>query len=477
MLTTVETVRNELVSRCKEHQIKRSTSIALAFSGGSDSLALLLACHWYFKSGALKVFYVNHHLRSIAELEREIALNQQNCERLGLSLEVLDLGIDTVNRHAIVRGKGVEEAARFLRYQALNDACKKASVSVLATAHNADDQLETLLMRLFQSSSIEALGGIASYQKSKSGFILFRPLVRLPHSVLRSSVEAQGFVWAHDASNDEDQFLRNKIRHALKPALLSIFPEAFSAVQTANRRFSELAILLEDIVDDALSQVTFVHGDAQFSLPWFVSLNPIIQENVLFRIFGLLADTERNRIRTAMFQHFCRTLTLSRMAERWVLETSGTRMSLRANGIVHWQNIIPIQHFCIPLENPAKVQTIHLANDVDFCIYSEDPTADSSLLRVDANQLEDPVIRSPLAQDTISLNSGTVLVTKLLSQYKVPRYLYPSIPLLCDRSGVVAIFARFLGGRDRLASRFKAPLAHRLTNIYSSNKRNEYSEI
>jgi len=87
------------------------------------------------------------------------------------------------------------------------------------------------------------------------------------------------------------------------------------------------------------------------------------------------------------------------------------------------------------------------------------------------------VLRSVQLSDEICLEGGTVKVTKLLSSYKIPKHLYPLVVVLADRSGLVAVFARFLGGRDRLAKRFKAPLARRLTNIYSSNKRNNCSEI
>jgi tRNA(Ile)-lysidine synthase len=130
------------------------------------------------------------------------------------------------------------------------------------------------------------------------------------------------------------------------------------------------------------------------------------------------------------------------------------------------------------LANPGATQIMDLGNDVFFrSIPYELGSFDPDLLALDATQLDTPVLRSVQLSDEICLEGGTVKVTKLLSSYKIPKHLYPLVVVLADRSGLVAVFARFLGGRDRLAKRFKAPLARRLTNIYSSNKRNNCSEI
>ena len=477
MPSTVETVRKELSEFCKRHDIKPSDSIALAFSGGSDSLALLLALHWYCEAGSLSVFYVNHHLRSPQVLAKEIELNRKNCAALGLDLIVLDLGEHAVIDCSKERRRGIEESARFLRYEALSKACKSYACSFLATAHNADDQLETLLMRLFQSSSIDALSCISQYQQCSDGPALIRPLLGLRHTQLRDSVVEQGFDWAHDASNEEDVYLRNRVRHTIKPALLQVFPQAYQATMVMSRRFGALGSMLQDLVDKALDQVIITPSSISFKLAWFKTLEPVVQEALLYRLYGFLFPDDGERIRGSMIEQIHSDLLASSISERWTTETSQSRMTLSFGGTVCWEVIAPMWQFCLPLHEPMREQTLSLPNDVNFCIEMQDSKKDSSLLRLDAGALVNPVVRSVLEKDEIVLAAGTVLVTKLLSQYKIPRHLHPSIPLLCDAGGVVAVFARFLGGRDRLASRFKVPLAHRLTNIYSSNKRNDYSEI
>ncbi|HZJ88006.1 MAG TPA: tRNA lysidine(34) synthetase TilS, partial [Sphaerochaeta sp.] len=127
---------------------------------------------------------------------------------------------------------------------------------------------------------------------------------------------------------------------------------------------------------------------------------------------------------------------------------------------------------------PTEEQTIDLGEGLSFTIESAlTEQRDSQQLLIAAQVLEDPIIRSPMHGDTIALAGGSMSVAKLLSQMKIPPYLRSSVPLLVDRSGVVAVFGASSGGSDRLAQRFKAPLAHDFTNIYSSRRRNNNSEL
>ena len=160
MPTTDVTVVREVQSFLLKHNIPSDAGIAVAFSGGCDSLALLVALKASSPGRPLLALYVNHQLRDEKELERERKLNHENCRKLSVDLQVLDLGKRRVAELASQRGGGIEDAARTLRYEALAAACRTAGFRYLATAHHADDQLETLLMHLFHASSITSMQGI-----------------------------------------------------------------------------------------------------------------------------------------------------------------------------------------------------------------------------------------------------------------------------------------------------------------------------
>ncbi len=467
MPTTDEIVPKTIQEFFSSHHIGKEARIAVAFSGGSDSLALLLSFSMLLPREKVSVFYVNHHLRPEQELSLELQLCHSNCQRLGFSLEVLALGEGNVEAQAKKCGEGIEAAARTLRYEALYAACREHECAYIATAHNADDQMETLLMRLFQAASVTSLTGIAAVSQSSGSPTLIRPLLTLPHRTLRDYVERLGFQWAEDSTNEQDTYLRNQIRHTVKPQILALFPKAYNAVSIMSKRFSDIASLLQTWEDDALSHVKIGEGVVQFSLAWYQGTMQEIRERLLFRLYAEVCAGETQRLRQAMVVRLQEHLDISTSDTRLHIE-AGNSSVLVVDGQVVWSRVIQHSHFLFPLKNPRKIQEILFPEGIVFRINELQEGMDSQLLMIDADSLENAVIRSAEEGDSIELEAGSVLVSKLLSSYHIPKSKHPTVPLLCDRSGIVAVFARMYGGKDRLARRFKAPLARRLTNIYSS---------
>ena len=478
MPTTGETVLNNVRSFLAMQHIDATKRIGVAFSGGSDSLALLIALRKMYEPSFLHAMYVQHHLRPSNELEAETALNRENCQKLGVSLHILDLGKGSVAHAMQTRRGGVEEAARYLRYEALYEECNRGGCTYLATAHNADDQLETTLMRLFQASSIAALEGIRPVRIVDGyALTLIRPVLECSHAVLAEYVGLHNLVWSEDSTNTEDAYLRNTIRHTITAPILSTFTSAYDSISVMTRRFSEAGQLLQTLTDQELASVSFFPEGAVFSLSWFLALAPALRELVLFRIVAQFE--QKSRVKGSFIQRLRSELENSTKEGNWTLESGPHRFILNKDVCSYCFIEHPLWQFCLPLANPQAKQVLDLGNNVIFTIlpYEDAFGNDSALLALDAKQLDCAVLRSCTLSDEICLEGGTVKVTKLLSSYKIPKHLYASVPVLADRSGLVAVFARLHGGRDRLAKRFKAPLARRLTNIYSSSKRNNCSEI
>lgn len=474
MPTTDATVVREIQSFLNKHSIPADAGIAVAFSGGCDSLALLVALKAIHPKRPILALYVNHHLRDDEELKQELLLNKTNCEELAIALQVLDLGKERVASLASHRGGGIEDAARTLRYEVLTAACRKAGFRYLATAHHADDQLETVLMHLFHASSIISMQGIQPIRCIADDLYLIRPTLTLEHSCLEQYLRSKDLCWSEDSTNNEHAFLRNAIRHILVPQIRTLFPEPYQAVQRMSDRFSHVGNLLEALVAEAMSKVSWHEEEMTFPLEVFQALHPSVAELFLYQL-ALKFEGER-RISHGLIGRLLSALKTSTQTSRWVIESTNMSISLSKSHVV-WKRIDQVWHFCLPLERPSLKQILKLGNGVEFSIQDQDTNIDSTLLRIDATMLDEPVLRSASDSDVIALEAGKVYVKKLFAQYNIDRAIHPTVPVLSDRSGVVAVFARSFGGRDRLAKRFKAPLARRLTNIYSSNKRNDCSEI
>jgi tRNA(Ile)-lysidine synthase len=183
--------------------------VGLAVSGGPDSLALLLLAHAALGPDAFAVATVDHGLR--ADSAAEAALVAQLCAERGLAHGTLTL--------ALAPGSAVQERARDARYRALADWCRGQGLAALVTAHHADDQAETLVMRLNRGAGLRGLAGIRPCATVPGDDLpLLRPLLDWRHADLAALVAAAGVRAVDDPTNRDLRFERARVRAALADA-------------------------------------------------------------------------------------------------------------------------------------------------------------------------------------------------------------------------------------------------------------------
>lgn len=178
--------------------------LGLAVSGGGDSLALLLLAHAACP-GAVAAATVDHGLR--AESGAEARAVAQICARLGVPHAILRVSVPPGN---------VQAAARQERYRALGAWAAEARLDALATAHQADDQAETLLMRLNRGSGVAGLAGVRARGVVEGVPVpVIRPVLGWRRAELAQLVAAAGLMAVDDPSNADDRFDRVRMRKAL----------------------------------------------------------------------------------------------------------------------------------------------------------------------------------------------------------------------------------------------------------------------
>lgn len=186
---------------------ERAGALGLAVSGGPDSLALALLAHAALP-GRIAIASVNHGLR--AEAAREVALVEQIAAERGIPFTALAVTIAPGNTQA---------QARDARYAALAQWVGEAGLGALATAHHADDQAETLLMRLNRGSGLSGLAGVRARSTLSDGStLLLRPLLGWRKAELAAIVMAAGITPADDPSNTNPVFDRARLRARLAEA-------------------------------------------------------------------------------------------------------------------------------------------------------------------------------------------------------------------------------------------------------------------
>ncbi|MES2136438.1 MAG: tRNA lysidine(34) synthetase TilS [Pseudomonadota bacterium] len=190
--------------------VDANTTVGVAVSGGPDSLALLLLAA---KARPLQIeaATVDHAFRpeSRAEAEMVAAL----CERLGVPHRILTASWDEKPETAI------QERARFMRYRLLGDWARERGIGAIATAHHLDDQAETFLMRLARGAGVNGLAGMRRVARAPgAATALVRPLLGWHRSELEAVCAAAGVEPVADPSNEDEQFERVRVRHALAQA-------------------------------------------------------------------------------------------------------------------------------------------------------------------------------------------------------------------------------------------------------------------
>jgi tRNA(Ile)-lysidine synthase len=187
--------------------LKPAARVAVALSGGPDSLALLfLASRWASaRKRPLAAFTVDHGLRAASAEEAKLA--GQMAKALGVRHRIL------VWRGA-KPGTGVQAAAREARYRLLAEACLAEGIGDLFVAHHLEDQAETFLMRLARGSGVDGLAGMA-VARDLGGVRLVRPLLDVPRARLTATLEKAKLEAILDPSNENERFDRVKARRIM----------------------------------------------------------------------------------------------------------------------------------------------------------------------------------------------------------------------------------------------------------------------
>jgi len=180
--------------------------VVVAVSGGADSTALLVAFS-EMRDFPVAAAHVNHHLRG-AESDEDEAFVRDLCARLNVPLDVADGTLDPRD----VKRVGIEAAARDVRTRLLLDIKRKRNARFVATAHQMNDQAETVLMRLFTGGGIFGLRGIQRIRDD--GFI--RPFLDVTRKDIDAFLRERNITPRVDSSNADPRFLRNRIRMMLR---------------------------------------------------------------------------------------------------------------------------------------------------------------------------------------------------------------------------------------------------------------------
>ena len=331
------------------NMVPRGATVLVAVSGGADSTALLSAlyCLRATYDLSLAVGHINHQLRG-QESDRDAWFVANQAARLGLPFYSRRVDVQSRRRSL---GLSPQHAARQARYEALAELQHTVGASRIALGHTADDQTETLLLRMLRGGGPSALAGMAAVREP-----YIRPLLRLRRLDILVHLKAGGVAWVEDSSNVRTNYLRNRIRHEVLPCLRQSNPRIdrrlceLADMATAEHHFLEEHVdwLYPQVIRQGLGNQVVIHHTA------YVTASLALQRRLLRR----LLDTALPMAASASFYHIesLRHMVLNGYAGQRLTLPGGWMVERHANDTFLWNtHATPDPSLCLTLSVPGHI--------------------------------------------------------------------------------------------------------------------------
>ncbi|MBO5757501.1 MAG: tRNA lysidine(34) synthetase TilS [Clostridia bacterium] len=420
------------------------TPVLVAFSGGADSALLL---HLLHRAGIrLYAAHVHHGIRG-AEADADLNFCRHTCRKLGIPLFAIRINAPALAKKS---GQSVETAAREARYRHFARLMKKHGIPLLATAHHADDNLETLLFRICRGTGTQGLCGIPALAElpcahKARDLHVFRPLLHLTKCEILDACNAFGIDFVTDATNACDDYARNRIRNRVVPELETLFHHPQHAAARLCRAVREDRDALDSLTDTLYN--THAKGG---TLPLTVlqAQPAAISKRLITRLYASASDSMAEQV------HIDAVYTLVRKGQPGSISLPDDLCAVLDRDALR---ILPRNRtqpppYCLPLQQgfypiPNTDVAIWCLQGGDFEKNQETVTKDATNvynlyteLQVRFDTIKGRVFLRPLKEGDRILQGGMhKKVRKLYNQFSTPLYLRSTLPLLCDEEGVLAV--------------------------------------
>lgn len=426
------------VSPHKLAGLPSSESVLLAYSGGPDSSALLhmLVRYCAEVNSTLYVAHLDHMIRK-DEHTRDLEFCKNTAEKYGIRIFFKSVNIPDLAKE---RGESEELTARYERYEFFRSIMQEHSISILVTAHNADDNLETVILNLIRGSGTKGLCGIPACRPLENG-VAVRPILEMTKDDVLSYCSENGVEWVFDSTNATPDYTRNRIRLQILPELRKINPEAAKTALRTCRNLKE--------------DEEFLHALADQS-------KVISQKGIDVERFNRLEAPLKHRI-IASYTDGLERVHSSALCELCKKNVNGSSVSLPGSVRAKIQNgylilecdtreshVSEKKSFEIVLhngENQISPELLLYVSDNDTIIHKSETQISIASDKING-QL---VARSRRSGDKILIRGMHRSVKKLMCDLKIPIEIRNSIPVICDDDGIV--FIPYIGVRDGMLSK------------------------
>jgi tRNA(Ile)-lysidine synthase len=418
------------------HLLNNGDRLIVGVSAGVDSMVLLRLLTLFRQEFDLSliVAHVNHGLRP-KESEKEAELVKKESERLGLTFEY---GLFSVKEFKEAGGLSLQDAARRIRFHFFNALLQKHHADKIAVGHNADDQVETLFLRLMRGSGLKGLKGILPIREGK----VIRPLLEVWRREIASFAEEMNIPFLLDSSNLKENYLRNRLRLTLIPLIEKEYQPNFKKILLKTSAIlREENDCLERGAEEAYQKIVQEERDVlSFRFSDYQSIHPAIRRRVLQKTCGRIYHTGMTIESTEGIEVDRLYKKLLQLSPSFLLELpNGISLEKQYDRVTlkkEW--VKPVSPFEVELISPGRTPIEAIGREVVIEEISRNDKMESFYRSpqrafLDCQSLQFPLrIRNFRPGDRfrpLGVN-GTQKLKDFFIDHKVPRFERPKIPLL-----------------------------------------------
>jgi hypoxanthine phosphoribosyltransferase len=427
--------------------LAQGDAVVVAVSGGPDSVALLHVLfalsqrrEWGWR---LIAAHVNHGFRG-AESDEEAAYVERLAAQLGLPFELIRLDMPA---ELAATGENAQAASRARRYEFLHEAAAKHGAGKIALAHHADDQAETVLMRVLRGTGLSGLAGIPERRREKK-VELIRPFLRIYKSEIMEYCYSHNLLFYRDSSNDSLKYARNRIRLEAMPLLLGYNPQLPEALNRLAATAADEDSFLEEAAEAAFRRMAKQEQagpERAYTVERtaFIELHVALQRRIVKLILSCLVSGDLV------------DFTMLEQARQAIVQTERANLALDLGGCCRLVREYDRVTFLVPVDNREAQPFLYILEEnaaslpmpelglelriepaTDGVASIRDDGEDSAVF--DADRLAYPLTvrprRSGDRMRPFGLN-GSKKVKDIFIDEKVPPRLRDRLPLMTDREG------------------------------------------
>ena len=394
--------------------ILKNQKVLIACSTGVDSTVLLDLVLKTIDKEHVIVAHVNHQKRKESVIEEEYI--KTYCDNNNIKCFTLKL--------PILQNGNFQEWARIQRYDFFKKIIDSESCDILLTAHHADDNLETILMRFIKGSSLKGYAGIAKIAK-EDNYNIYRPLLNVSKSEILEYAKENNLKYFTDASNNEDDYTRNRIRKYLVPIMLQENPSLYNAVKSYSNTLFESSKILEEQIKIFIKN-NVVYDNNIVSL----KIEELLKESLFFQTELLFSLLKKYELSTTCINEIIKKINSSK--NKIVSDINNDLVFIKEYGNIIFvsKDNLPDNFFLEIKKNGSYSLPFNktLIVEKNKCYLQDE---NGSLWY---NIPELPIIvRTRKDGDTLHFSGGTKTISNYLTDKKVSHIDRMKLLLICDK--------------------------------------------